>query len=513
MSKRQRMTWAALNREAAAAPAIPGYGVEDQDHPAHTQDDPGKDDYKNGDTSSWAEDVYPGPYGDSGPPAIPGYGVEDQDHPAHQGQVGRQASVMDLVRRKSAKALVLAKATLGKKASWDAIEDQAFGYMSMDDGALDASIERLGGDFLGFEDELDDDDGMDMLGMDDLDDDFDDDDGMDMLGMDDLDDDFDDNPMMARLMAMETEIHALRSAAGQNDPDGKTLGTNGKSEDEEKKEEDAANKEAAMPFMAMFDTYDSDGDGFVTAEDWGGPRAMFASIDTDGDGIIARHEVMAGCEKLPEGKMRDNCEKKKEEDGGDEKAEKKAFGEFADDLDDLDDFDDDEMDMLQAMDMDMDMDMDDDDAMLGCGSDVMASKKSDEDTDADEDKDKDEDKDDDDDEEEKDDKGSDKEASGDTQFFATGFDPMGLGDGTEMSDMDDAALRSVFGSDDEDEDEDKGSDKEASLAAILNPQPRKASTGVKSIGKVAKQASSGGSEINELSSLWASDPDVSGSFS
>ena len=135
MSTRQRMTWAALDREAAAPPAIPGYGVEDQDHPAHTQDDPGKDDYNIGGPSEFAEDVHPGPYGDSGPPALPGVGVEDQDHPAHKGQVGRNASLMELVRRKSAKALVLAKATLGKKASWDNIEDQAYGYMSMDDGA------------------------------------------------------------------------------------------------------------------------------------------------------------------------------------------------------------------------------------------------------------------------------------------------------------------------------------------------------------------------------------------
>ena len=84
MTQRQRMTWAALDREAAAPPATPGYGVEDQDHPAHTQDDPGPHDYENGDTSSWAEDVHPPPYGDSGAPATPGYGVEDQDHPAHQ---------------------------------------------------------------------------------------------------------------------------------------------------------------------------------------------------------------------------------------------------------------------------------------------------------------------------------------------------------------------------------------------------------------------------------------------
>ena len=489
-NRRQRMTWAALNRSAAAAPAIPGYGVEDQEHPAHTQDDPGPHQYENGDTSSWNEDVRMPPYGDSGPPAIPGYGVEDQEHPAHQGQVGRKANVMALVRRKSAKAIVLAKATLGKKASWGQVEDQAFGYMTMDDQALDASIERLGGDFLGFEDELDDDMGL----MDD-----------DVLDMPpEVEDELED-PMEDRLMAMETEINALRAAAGKDDDD----------------DEDKADKEAALPFMAMFDSYDSDNDGFVTAEDWGGPRALFASLDTDNDGIIARHEVMAGCDKLPEGKMRDNCENKgkdketaKKDEDEDEDKGKKAFGHVSD-------FDDEELDMLQAMQFDMDDDMDLNDDILGCGT-RSAKKKSDDNEKSDDDKGDDKGDDDAGDDKGDDDKGdddkgdgddgSDKEASGDAEFFAQGFDPMGLGGRTEITAADDAALRTVFGGGDEDKDEDKGKDKEASLSAILNPQPRKASKGVQSVGRVSKSASSKGGEIADLSKLWASDPDVSGSY-
>jgi len=471
MSKRQRMTWAALDRKAAAPPSIPGYGVEDQDHPAHTQDDPDEDDYNIGGPSEFGEDVHTGPYGDSGSPALPGYGVEDQDHPAHSGQKGRQANLMDLVRRKSAKALVLAKATLmsgGRTASWDQIEDQAFGYMTMDDGALDASLGRLGGDFLGMEDEL-----MDMFPEEDMDTDvdmdgpmgmFDDDDG-DMdgpMGMFDDDDDDDmDEGMMSRLRAMETELMGMRAAASQNDPDGETLGTNGKSEDEEKKEEAAA-KSANHPVLAMFDAFDSDGDGFVTSEDWTGPRAMFASLDTDGDGIIARHEVQAGCEKLPEGKMRDNCESGPP---GDKKAKKS-------DDDDDDDFDFDDKEAKKA-------------------------KKSDDDEDI-----------------ELDDEGSDKEASG-AEFFTTGYDPMGLADGTSLTAADKAAFNTVFGSDDEDGDDEDGdeddSDKAASLASLLKPQGRKASTGVKSVGHVSKTASAGG-EMAALSNLWSSDPDVSDSF-
>jgi len=527
------MTWAALDRGAAAAPAIPGYGVEDQDHPAHSQDDPGKDDYNIGGPSEFAEDVHPPPYGDSGPPAIPGYGVEDQDHPAHAGQVGRQASLMELVRRKSAKALVLAKATLtrgGKTASWGDIEDQAFGFMSMDDDALDASIGRLGGDFLGMEDEL--------RGM------FPDEEFGEAEMLDE--EETEAMSLEGRLKAMETELLAMRAAASrradQNDPNGETLGADGKSEAEEKAEEAAANKEAARdPFMAMFDSYDTDGDGFVTVEDWGGPRAMFASLDTDGDGIIARHEVLAGCEKLPNEAMQEACEAKKkasdDEDGKD--ASKVAFGHMAE-------LDEDELELLQAMQFGMD---DLGDEVVGCG-DVMASKKAkkadDDEAEDDEDdaevagkkSDDDEAEDDEDDAEvagkksgkkaKKDaddeggdddeaEEGSDKEAS-DAEFFQTGFDPMGLSDGTQLTAADDAAFREVFGSD-EDGDEkegedDEGSDKEASLAAMLQPQKRKASTGVKSVGTVSKTAKAGkGNEIAELSSLWASDPDVSGSFS
>jgi len=550
MSKRQRMTWAALDREAAAAPATPGYGVEDQDHPAHTQEDPGSAPYMIGGPSEFAEDVHPGPYTDSGPPAIPGYGVEDQDHPAHQGQVGRQASLMELVRQKSAKALRLARATLGKKAAWDAVEDQAFGFMSMDDSALDASIERLGGFFADDMDMMDDDDFVDPM--------MDDEVVVDPM----MDDGF---GMEARLKAMENEVMALRAAAGQNDPNGQTLGASGESAEQEKKDEKAISlqndKAAAQPFLAMFDAYDHDSDGFVTAEDWGGPRQLFASLDTDGDGIVSRHEVFAG--EMPE---QFKGHQFKKDDKGDDKDDGKddgkgsdkaaSFGQYAE-------FDEDELDMLNAMEFDVE---DEDDAVMGCGG-VMASKSADDDADEDDEDDAeieaakktakkaiaalkaaqakkaakkgddeedhaepDEDdeggeSDDDEDDEgveagkkgkkaseddDEDDEGSDKEAS-DAEFFQTGFDPMGLSDGTQITAADEAAFKTVFGSDDEDEDDaEDGSDKEASLSNLLNPQPRTASRGVRTVGTVSRTASK---KEDDLSSLWASDPDVSSSFS
>lgn len=591
MSNRQRMTWAAQDRKASAAPAIPGYGVEDQDHPAHTQDDPGQDDYNIGGPSEFGEDVFPPPYGDSGAPAIPGYGVEDQDHPAHAGQVGRKANdhLLGQVRKKASKALKLAQYTLKdqKNATWASIEDQAFNFMSMDDSALDASLKRCSGGFLAEEQ------APDMLA-----------DGMpmeDIMGQDD------ESPLMARMKAMEEELTALKRQAtrqaDQNDPSGDTLGTSGKSEEQEKAEEKAVSGKAARAKLArLFTACDLDQDGFVTEDDWMGPADVFAALDTDKDGIIAKHEVMAG--EVPEAfkkqwdkgddKKDDEKDEKKDdekkddkeakkaalaqlirqakklaeeiEDAKDEDEDKKESGKKAKKADDdadaddaaddkkesgkkasddededdkkesgkkaskksdddadeddtkeakkafghLADFDDDELDMLQAM--QYGADEVEDVGTTACG-DVMASKKSDDDADEDDVVMEDEDEGSED---------SDKEAS----FFAMGFDPMGLSDGTTLTAADKAAFEEVFGkqgSEDEDaddaggdsdpEEEDKA-EKEANkrLASLLRPQPRKASKGVKSVGAVPKTAS-GSSEMAELADLWTTDPDVSSSFS
>jgi hypothetical protein len=51
---------------------------------------------------------------------------------------------------------------------------------------------------------------------------------------------------------------------------------------------------AAKAGHDLFDVYDADGDGFITAEEWGGSMAVFAALDTDGDGILSREEVATG---------------------------------------------------------------------------------------------------------------------------------------------------------------------------------------------------------------------------
>jgi transaldolase len=44
----------------------------------------------------------------------------------------------------------------------------------------------------------------------------------------------------------------------------------------------------------LFKTWDFDGDGFITREEWAGSDAVFDAIDTDRDGKITPEEMAAG---------------------------------------------------------------------------------------------------------------------------------------------------------------------------------------------------------------------------
>lgn len=521
---RQRLTW--VDRAASAPPAVPGYNVEDQDHPAH-QPDPAYEAYKKGDPSAWAEDPRNPPYPQGNPPSIPGYDVEDQDHPAHKEQPRvekmnpKGANLRRLVEKRAEKCIRLARHMLGKKANTAMVEDQALDLMDLPDSQLDASLERLSGNPMMAED-LDEeimsqddflmDDGMDDLGLDmgmdeDLDLGMDDgllDDGMDDLGMDDglLDDgmddmlpadDFDMEGIMAKLASLTRQVRDLKRQANQNDPSGPTLAPGFKSEEQVRAEgASTTNLQQAKTARAMFASMDTDRDGFLMAEDWTGSKAMFAAIDEDEDDIISEQEFMDSM--APTG-----CT---------------ACGDDLDMLGGDEDLDPEETSMLAEMEME--------------AAKFAAKKSEDEEIEEVEEED-----------EAKETEAS-KKATDEAAMFGLMGDPMGLTDVNASSPEDEAALASIFGktADDDEKEEDKETEEDepeedeseekeeapktaASRTAAAKqqrvasqrPQGRKPNPGVRTVGTLTRTASVSGSDVDELSKLWQSDPDVSEVFS
>jgi len=536
MSKRNRMTRRqATDRKASAPPATPGYGTEDQGHPAHTQEDPEASQYENGDTSSWAEDVHPPPYPDGNPPADPGYDVEDQDHPAHKRQPRLPKSAKSLraqVVKKADKCIRLARHTLGKEASTEMVEDQALDYMDMPDEQLNKTLERLGGGFLAQDDLMLDDEVMVEDEMVDA-----------LLAEDDEEVEVEEDvemacgpkysaeSVMAKLEALTAEVKGLKNA-DQNDPKGDTLAPKPQTEEQERAEGAATAKDEHTaspdnPIAVMFDQFDTDNDGFVSQDEWRGSKAVFASLDTDGDGIIARDEVVASFY---------------------------AQDVMVDDL--YTDLDPDEAAMLAEM-MDEDDGVEGMEEMIEEGMEIMSAKKSEDDEDDDssdkeaakkksEDDEDDDNGDDngDDDQDEEADEDSDKESSVEADMFSMQGDPMGLATEDSVITEDDSLLMDIFGGDiervaskkSEDEEEKKEDEEEAEeeaaetiqeedeeeakdkdekeggkKKATQRPQPKKASKGVAKVGHV-QPAPAGGNEVNELSQLWDSEPDVSSVF-
>ena len=149
MTTRRRLTQSA-DRKASAPPATPGY-MEGTNHPAYTQPDPDADQYMNGDPSSWAEDPHPGPYPNPAPPpADPGM-QSPQGHPATDPKhyfpagVGKEASrnLRAAMELKASKCIRIAQAMFGRKASVEAIEDQALDLMNLSDRQIQAMLGRI----------------------------------------------------------------------------------------------------------------------------------------------------------------------------------------------------------------------------------------------------------------------------------------------------------------------------------------------------------------------------------
>jgi len=143
---RRRMTWndaGARHHRASAHPATPDEGPAS---PAYGGPDPDADAYETGDTSSWAEDVHPGPYTNSAHPATPDEGPAS---PAYKAAA---------LNRKAAKCIKIASAMLGRTASVADIEDQALALMDLSDRQIAASLARIAQD-----DDDDDDDDTDEV--------------------------------------------------------------------------------------------------------------------------------------------------------------------------------------------------------------------------------------------------------------------------------------------------------------------------------------------------------------
>ena len=289
---RTRTTWTA-DRKASAAPATPGYGTEDQGHPAY-QPDPAYEEYANGDPSSWAEDPTPAPYPQGNPPADPGYDVEDQDHPAHidAPRVPKEAtmSLKAMVERKANKCIKVARAMLGCGATGEAVEDQALDLMDLSDDSLDAMYARMDAgkksDFLAGDEETDDvDDEIAAL----------------LAEAENEDEVTSADDEIAELEKHLAYLKAAKKAEEEEEEPKAEKPEKGKIPPQflknvEKKKEEAADKEddskksAKKAFRQMLACMDTDSDGFVMQDDWTGNPSMFAQLDDDADGILSVDE-------------------------------------------------------------------------------------------------------------------------------------------------------------------------------------------------------------------------------
>ena len=515
MSTRTRSTWAA-DKKAGQAPAVPGYGAEDQDHPAH-QAEPAYEKYKKGDPDAWAETPNPSPYPEGNPPAVDGYDSADQDHPAHK-RPPRVEKLSAMVTARAKKVLVIASHMLGKDATKEAIELQALDIMDWEDTAIENTLGRLGGGFLGFDDMDDAPMGMldeepmacgdGMYGLDDME-------GLEGPGMEGLDDmEGLEGPMAmfaSAIKAIATEVKSLKDA-NQNAYPGPTLGGPAKSEEALRSEAAATAKGEAT--ASFFDTMDTDSDGFVLASEFTGNKAIFAAIDVDADGIISKTEYVAAFSVKA-----DDDEDEAEGDDDDEK----EGGKKADDamLDLMASLGDDEIAMLHQAAEDDEEDGDDEEtaakkaaarlSALRVAGEMPPQFKENAKKKQDEAKAKKEDGDDDDDDKKPDFLKDKEEAEKEASFFSHGGDPMGLGGdpthGLNMTAEDEAVLNEIFSADLPTTASALPGD---AVEAAMAPQPKQASTGSTApVGNMTRTASSG---INDLSQLWESAPDVSKVF-
>lgn len=502
---RQRMTWtdAGVSRHASEHPATPDEGPASPAHKAQ----PGPDAYKSGDTSSWAEDVHPGPYENGEHPATPDEGPAS---PAYKAAA---------LERKAAKCIRLATAMLGEGATVAAIENQALELMDLPDRSIKASLSRLAEDA---DEAIDDDDAAEaeadlaeegkkkasvsdriarlervlvkLAESEDPEGDGDDSESEDPEGDDDDDgsedpgededmkksasddDDDEDDESMQKKSALERRMDRIervlhRLAAGKDDGESKG--------DQSKTHIDYANAKDGDKETGHGE---SAGDQSKSHEDYEGKKAS----DDDDESMDDE-----------ESKKKAGWEPGHRAEGGWDPGHMESMSDDESMLEEM---------MLEEMLAEESMDQNDPEAFYG------------------------------------DDPSGDGvpeiiEAEGVVESM---MDPMGLDD--EIVEEDDMMiLASLFGKEadlkDEDkkekEDHEKGAvaddkdhikklekdeaedakdlekDEESKKKASLRPQPKRASTGAKTLGGVSKEAAS---EVGDLSKLWDSAPDVSRFF-
>jgi hypothetical protein len=490
---------------------MPGY-QEPSVHPA-AYPDPEADAYENGDTSSWAEDPTKGPYANTSPPALPGT-EEPQGHPAtdpkHYFPAGatKQAAVQmrKAAEVKAAKCIRIAQAMLGKKASVQAIEDQALDLMSLNDRQIQAALKRVADGMTG----------SDLMAVDNMtltppreacgevmaDEDtkaeellaqmMAEEEGLtsDDAMMDEMmaaatagDDDPEDEALLAMLLAEEQKkLAAARKRAGQNDPktymadestdeadeklleammDEEAKKTAKKSEEEPEEKEtpaEASKKAAHFKRLAAY---------WAKVAEETPEEKKSEEVKEE-----AKEEDKPAAKKAEEAKPEEKKseESKPEEKPAEEKEEKKAALKVLAGLKLSDDL----KAELAALLADEAEEPKAEEAPVACGEPVAEEPVADD-------------------------------------FL---MDDMGMDDPLLDAPLeDDLAL--LYGTKVAEEKEEPKAEEEpkeepkAGKTAAVKPQPRKPSTGARALGAVAKVASS---DVDDLSKLWESAPDVSKIF-
>jgi len=508
---RRRLTW--NDRKASAPPAMPGY-QEPSNHPA-AYPDPEADAYENGDTSSWAEDPTKGPYPNSFHPALPGT-EETQGHPATDPKhyfpagVTKQAAlqIRKAAELKAAKCIRISQAMLGKKASVQAIEDQALDLMSLNERQIQAALKRVadgmtGADLMavdnmtltppreacgetaeekmlaemmvGEEPEADEQMLAEMLAELKAEEAPKAEEQMlaEMLADEGTTDA--DEALLAQIMADEQKKCAARKRAGedQNDPDTYKSEEDpkaGKKSEEDPKADEATKKASHYKRLAAYWAK-------VAAEE---PKEDDEDPKTDEDPKVAKKADEDP--KKSEGKSEEKAEEDPKKDEEDPKAGKKSAAKK----------------LIAGLNLSDEVKAELAALLADDAPPVEEAPKAEEVPPAEE-----------------------PVACGEPMSDDFLMDDMGMDDPLMDVPVDDelailygnkvAAEDPKEGDEDPktDDDEPKTDEKKSGKTAAVKPQPRKPSTGAKTIGSVSKTASS---EMDDLSKLWASAPDVSKIF-